>query len=124
RLGRRRAPVGEQRRLLLVDETDPADVAALAVAHVQAPEREPLLDRLELGDTVLVQRGERVALRAVLGRARRAGAADRGEARTGLAAQLVQPPVETVDDLLLARELAVDGCHPPAHPRSAGSRTR
>ncbi|MGY4646120.1 hypothetical protein ACVW07_003953 [Cellulomonas sp. URHB0016] len=67
RLGRRCAPVGQQRRLVLVRQPEPADVAQGLVLEVQPAEHQPLLDGLELRDAVLVQRGERVALAAVLG---------------------------------------------------------
>ena len=115
-----RAPVGEQLGLLGVGQPDAADVAARVVGEVEPAEHEPLLDGLELRDPVLVQRGERVALAAVLGRARRALATDVGEPCTRLRAEVVEPPVELVDDHLLAGQLVVHACHVGVL-RSAGS---
>jgi hypothetical protein len=55
RARRRRAPVHEQLRLLLVRQPDPPDVAALAAQQVQAPERQPVLHRGQLPQPLAVQ---------------------------------------------------------------------
>ena len=124
RLGGGRAPVREEARVLFVGEADAPDVAQGAVVEVEAAEREAVLDRVELRDTVLVQRRERVALAAVLRRARRAGPSDLVEACPGGRPQLVEARVEGVHDLLLEPELVVashavpssTGAAPPARP--------
>ena len=79
--GRRRPPVDQQLGLLVVGEPEAADVAAGAVAQVDPAERQPVLDGLQLGQPLLVQAGEGVALRAVLVGADWAGCAARWPAR-------------------------------------------
>ncbi|WP_454294461.1 hypothetical protein [Salana multivorans] len=73
RAGRRGAPVGEDRGVLLVGQADPADVARAAVVlgvvgalrargEVEPAEDELVLDGVVGGEAVGVHRGERVAL--------------------------------------------------------------
>ena len=121
----RRAPVREQRGVLVVGEPDPPDVARRAVRQVEPAEGEALLDAVELGQAILVQGRERVPLGAVLRRAGRTVASHVGEACRGLGAQRVQARVVGVDGGLLDVDLAAT-CHgaPSAENRPSIIRLR
>ena len=88
-----------------VGEADAADVSDIAVDEVKTPKAEPVFNSLELGDAVLIQRGEGVALAAVLRGSRGAHAPRVCETLTGGPTQFVQPGVEHVDSALLRTQL-------------------
>jgi hypothetical protein len=111
RLGRRGAPVGQDRAVLGVRQADAPDVPCAAVGQVEAAEDQPVLDGVELRRAVLVERGERVALAAVLVRALGPRQADVAQAVRRRAAEGVQADVHRVDDCLLVGELARDSRH-------------
>jgi hypothetical protein len=76
-----------------------------AAEQIEPTEREAVLDLAELGDTVLVEAGERISLAARL-----VGAADRAtlhalELIAGVIAQRIQPGIETVNVVAFALDL-------------------
>ncbi len=105
--GRRGPPVDQQLGLLVVGEPEPADVAAGAVAQVDPAEGQPVLDGLQLGQPLLVQGGEGVALGPVLVGADRAGPAYGGKLGGRAGPQRVQARVQPVDVRLLGGDLVL-----------------
>ena len=105
--GRGGPPVDQQLGLLVVGEPEPADVAAGAVAQVDPAEGQPVLDGLQLGQPLLVQGGEGVALGPVLVGADRAGPAYGGELGGRAGPQRVQARVQPVDVRLLGGDLVL-----------------
>ena len=107
RLGRGRAPVGEQRALLVIGETETADVTRLAVGEIKPAEAQPGLRSLqcleplgiELDESILLGHGRRGPGRLiVLGPA---------EVLTGAATQLVESVVEGTHHRAFGGELAL-----------------
>ena len=105
RLRGRCPPVQQQLPVLVVGQPDPADVAVLAVAQVQPPEAQPVLDGAQLAQPAAVQRGERVALGAGRGGAGAGRAAYPLQRLPGPGPELVESPVERVEVALLGVEL-------------------
>src|SRR5215207_6648309 len=103
--GRRGAPVDQQLRLVLVEEPDTPDVASGRVVHIKASETEPLLDAVQLCQSILVERGKRVPFRTGLRRPRRASSAYRLQVSVGAVAHHVEPTVEDVEIGLLSLDL-------------------
>ena len=62
RLRGRRPPVEHQLVLLVVGQSEATDVPGAVGAQVQSAEHQPVLDRVEGAQPLLVQRGERVPL--------------------------------------------------------------
>ena len=111
--GGRGAPVEQQRLVVpvggagVVGDADAPDVAAAAVAHVEAPEAQAVLGGVELGHPRGVPGEHRLAFHAgLLGLP--VLAEHRGEPPFGLVPQLVDAPVEPLHVPLLARDLGVD----------------
>ena len=88
-----------------VGEPDASDVVGGAVGEVEPAEGETLLDGVQLGEAVLVEGGEGVALGAVLRGPGRPAAACASQPLGGLRPQHVEPGVLAVDGCLLLAEV-------------------
>jgi hypothetical protein len=89
----------------VVGEPDPADVMAVAAGHVEPAETQSGLDRVQLGQPVLVHRRERVPFAAILRRAAALAPPYFGQPLPGLVAQQVQPVIEPGEMCLLPLDL-------------------
>ena len=122
-----RPPVHEESVLVLVREADASDVALLHVAlgvrvEVETAEDEALVHRGELGQPVLVERGEGVPFRVVLHRPLQTVPADPAQLLLLLRPQRVQAGVPHGHALPLQLELRLTGGHGVGHrgePRGA-----
>ncbi len=105
------SPVDEQGVALGVAESDPADVARSRVEllpHVEAPEDEPFVRCVELGDPLRGLEDHRVALdEAALVAEPAALVALAGQRLRGRG-RVSELTVDTVDELLLPSDLALD----------------
>ena len=86
--------------------SDPADVAALAVGEVEAAEAQPVLRRVQLGDLLAVLQAENLAFGPCLVRAALL-AEHPGEPAGGSLAELVQPAIKHRDISLLGGDVLV-----------------
>ena len=66
------SPIGEDRLMVLVGQSDTTDIPVRAVNIIEPAEHQTVLDRTQLGETVLVHGGEGVAFGALRGRTVRA----------------------------------------------------
>ena len=90
-----RPPVHHQPLQVLGGEADAADVLGFAGVQVQAAEHQAVVDGVELGEAVLVQRREGVAFGDVLHGAHGAGTAHLGQLGALFRPQLIQPGVKS-----------------------------
>ncbi len=70
------APIGEDRLMTLVRQSDTADIAVLALNVVESAEHQAVLHRAQLGEAVLIHGGEGIPLGALRGRTVRSGCAN------------------------------------------------
>ena len=66
------SPIGEDRLMVLVGQSDTTDIPVRAVNIIEPAEHQTVLDCTQLGETVLVHGGEGVAFGALRGRTVRA----------------------------------------------------
>lgn len=110
-----RAPVDQEGALVVVAQADAADVAVVGAVHrfvqQQAAEHQTCVDIPQLGELVLVEAREGVALAARLMVAPDAVAAHAGQPLLRLGTQLVQPLIQPSDHGALAFELRFQHAH-------------
>jgi hypothetical protein len=105
RLRGTRAPIDKQPIVIVAAQAKPADIEAVAVVEVQAAETQVPLRGVKLRGTVLIQLGERLALRPPLVILRGRAETYRAEALLRGCPQHIQPLVHHRDVRLLVRQL-------------------
>ena len=99
------SPIGEDRLVVFVGQSDTPDVSVRTVDIVESAEHQAIFDGTQLGEAILVHGGEGIAFGALRGRSVRAGSTHGVETGTSLGPQIIQAAVRAADGLLFFTQL-------------------
>ena len=86
------SPIGEDRLVVFVGQSDTPDVSVRTVDIVESAEHQAIFDGTQLGEAILVHGGEGIAFGALRGRSVRAGSTHGVETGTSLARRSSKRP--------------------------------
>ncbi len=103
-----RAPVHHEPLQVIGGQADAADVLGFTGIQVQAAEDQPVIHGVELGQAVLIERGEGVALGNILHGAHGTGPADLRQLLALFITKLFQPCIQASNIIAFVGQIGVE----------------